>query len=261
MEQQIFNILFHQDEITWQSLLLELVKQENIDPWDIDISVLANKYIEMVKEMKKADLRISGKVVLAAAILLRIKSQRFLTEDVAQFDNLIDGSEDELLTEDPGMPFMFDRAKYHQLRLIPRTPQPRKRKVSIYDLLDALKRALDVEERRMLRIPRQLKLEIPEKKMDLNELMTQIYMKLLVLFRLDAEKKVTFTSILPDTSKIAKIYTFIPLLHLSTQRKLDLDQPEHFGEISIKVIKENIDKEIEKAVIDAAPDPDSAEAS
>lgn len=252
MEQQIFNILFHQDEITWQSLLLELVKQENIDPWNIDISVLTNKYIEMIKEMKKADLRISGKVVLAAAILLRIKSQRFLSEDIEQFDQLIDGSDEELLAEDSGMPFMFDRSRYHQLRLIPRTPQPRKRKVSIYDLLDALKKALDVEERRILRMPRQLKLEIPEKKMDLNELMTKIYMQLLVLYRYDAEKKVTFNSILPDKSKLAKIYTFIPLLHLSTQRKLDLDQPEHFGEISIKIIKENIDKEIEKAAVTEA---------
>ncbi len=253
MEQQIFNILFHQDEITWQSLLLELVKQENIDPWDIDISILANRYIEMIKEMKKADLRISGKVVLAAAILLRIKSQHFLTEDIEQFDNLIDGNEEELLAEDPTQMFMFDRAKYHQLRLIPRTPQPRKRKVSIYDLIDALKKALDIEERRLLRIPRPLKIEIPEKKMDLDELMTQIYLKLLVLYRMDAEKKIMFTSILPDKTKLGKIYTFIPLLHLATQRKLDLAQEEHFGEIAIRIIKQNIDKDIEKIAIGEAP--------
>ncbi len=248
MEQQIFNILFNQDEITWKTLLLELVKQDNIDPWDINISTLTQRYITMVKEMKKADLRISGKVVLAAAILLRIKSQRLLTEDIANFDNMMSSSEEDLLdeTEVPG--FMFDRAQYKKLRLIPRTPQPRKRKVSIYDLLDALQRALDVEERRRLRVPKKLKLELPEKKIDLNELMTQVYIKILGLHKKADEKKIMFTNLIPDQSKTSKIHTFVPLLHLTNQRKLDLEQPSHFGDIQIQVVKDNIDKEIEKEV-------------
>lgn len=251
MEQQVFTILFNQDEITWQTLLMELVKSENMDIWDIDISVLTKKYIEMIKEMKRADLRISGKVLLAAAILLRIKSQRFLTEDIAQFDNIMNGAEEEMLYEEEGQPFAFDREKYRQLRLIPRTPQPRKRKVSIYDLIDALKKALDVEEKRRLRIPKVLKFELPEKKFDLGELMNQVYIKVLGLYKANTGEKIRFSKIIPDQTKTSKIHTFIPLLHLTQQRKLDLEQEKQFGEIDILIIKENIDKQIEKELGEA----------
>ena len=44
------------------------------------------------------------------------------------------------------------------------------------------------------------------------------------------------------------VYTFIPLLHLSNQRRIDLWQKEHFGEIEIVVnkarVKQDIDSEL-----------------
>jgi chromatin segregation and condensation protein Rec8/ScpA/Scc1 (kleisin family) len=38
--EKIFEILFNKDEVTWQSLLYELVKTEQMDPWDINVSML-----------------------------------------------------------------------------------------------------------------------------------------------------------------------------------------------------------------------------
>ena len=159
---KIFTILFQEDEITWKTLLLELVKSEQMDPWDIDISELTKQYLQMLKEMKEANLRISGKVVLAAAILLRIKSNRLVEEDVLQFDNLLSGQDEaQLYADETGeLKPAIDRSKYKQLRLIPKTPQPRKRKVSIYDLIAALEKALDVEKKRKLRIPSIIKLSV-----------------------------------------------------------------------------------------------------
>lgn len=34
-----------------------------------------------------------------------------------------------------------------------------------------------------------------------------------------------------------KVYTFIPLLHLAHQQKVDLEQKEQFGEIDIKIVE------------------------
>ena len=82
IHESIFSILFEQDEVTWQALLMDLVRSEQMDPWDIDISMLAQKYIETIKELKKTDLRISGKVLLAAAILLRVKAHHLLVDDI-----------------------------------------------------------------------------------------------------------------------------------------------------------------------------------
>ena len=86
---EIFNILFNSDEITWQSMIYDLVSSEQMDPWDVDVSLLAQKFLEKLKALKEMDLKISGKVLLAAAILLRVKSYRFMDEDINALDALI----------------------------------------------------------------------------------------------------------------------------------------------------------------------------
>jgi segregation and condensation protein A len=255
MHNKIFDIIFHQDEVTWQSILMDLVKSEEMDPWDIDVSMLTHKYIERLKNLKsgKGDLRIPGKVLLAAAILLRIKSHRLLTEDIASFDNMISGEDEEsLYEENEEAPQGIDRSLYKDLKLIPKTPQPRKRKVSIYDLLEALQKALDVEQKRRIRIPKEVKIELPEKKIDISELMGKIYVEVLTWYKKGKgekeNKKIPFHKLVPNGSREGKIYTFIPLLHLTNQRKIDMEQKTPFGTINIKVIKDNIDKEIEKEI-------------
>ena len=45
-QEHIFNILFNEDEITWQSIIYELIKTEQMNPWDVNISLLTKKYIK-----------------------------------------------------------------------------------------------------------------------------------------------------------------------------------------------------------------------
>ena len=64
----------------WQTIIYDLIHTEQLDPWDIDIVVLTKKYFEKIDEItkesesNKIDFYISSKVLLAAALLLRIKS-------------------------------------------------------------------------------------------------------------------------------------------------------------------------------------------
>ena len=74
MQEKLYEVLFEKDDITWQTILMELVKSEEMNLWDLDISLLTKKYIDTIKELKKHDFRLSGKVLLAAALLLKIKS-------------------------------------------------------------------------------------------------------------------------------------------------------------------------------------------
>ena len=76
MQDRILEMLMHDDEITWQTIIYDLVKSEEMNPWDIDISKLSAKYLDTIKKMKQTNLFISGKVVLASAILLKIKSDK-----------------------------------------------------------------------------------------------------------------------------------------------------------------------------------------
>ena len=43
------------------------------------------------------------------------------------------------------------------------------------------------------------------------------------------------TELVNSERKEDMMYAFVPVLHLATQSKINLDQPEHFGEIYIKL--------------------------
>ena len=72
--ERVLDLLLKESEITWQTILGDLVKSGEINPWDVNISELAKKYLEIIKKMQESNLFISGKVLLASAILLKIKS-------------------------------------------------------------------------------------------------------------------------------------------------------------------------------------------
>jgi len=243
MQEKIFQLLFDDDEVTWQSMLYELVKTEQMDPWDLDVSLLTKKYIDMVRNLKELDFRVSGKVLLAAAILLKIKSGRLVGEDLMQLDRLIAGSEDELFEEVED--FVEKPSLEEKPSLIPRIPQPRKRKVSIYDLVGALEKALEVKHRRVRHSIPPLNVEIPKKTREITQVIREVYGKIKSFFFKNQKNKVTFSQLVPSDKKEDKIYTFIPLLHLDHQRKIDMEQEEHFSDIEITLHnKKEIGKEL-----------------
>jgi len=240
----ILDLIVNKDEITWQSIIYDLVNSEKMDPWNIDITLLTKRYIEVIKKLKKMDFRVSGKVLLAAALLLRIKSVRLVTKDLDELDRLFvdEDSEEELLFEED---FVEETSREEIPSLIPRTPQPRKRKLSVYDLISALEKALEVKERKLKRIIPEEEIEIPKKKIDIGEAIKKIYEKIKEFFSMKPKARLTFSKLVPSDKKEDKVYTFIPLLHLSHERKIDLNQYEHFGEIEILLkTKEEIDKEL-----------------
>jgi segregation and condensation protein A len=244
MEQQsidphdrIFNILFSKtDEITWQAIIFDLVKSEQMDPWDVNISTITQKYIGMLKTLKEHDFRVSGKVLLAAAILLKMKSHKLVGEDLNELDKLLMGVEEEM--EELGFEESGQTHKLDEIpKLIPRTPQPRKRKVSIYDLVDALERALEVKKRRLFHSIPPMNLEAPRKKKDITVIIREVYLRIKSFFTGTTQEKLTFAKLLPSDSKEDKVHTFIPLLHLAQQSKIDLAQDTPFGEIEVMLKK------------------------
>lgn len=230
--EQVFDILFNQDEITWQTIIYDLVRTEQMDPWDVDISLLTRKYLDMIKKLKEMDFRVSGKVLLAAAILLKMKSNR-LVGDANQLEQMFN---------EPEAAELYDELEeeFHKLTqpetpvLIPRTPQPRKRKVSIYDLVGALNKALEVKQRRVLNSIPPMDVKVPEKKRDMTEIIKEVYTSIRSFFSKSTEK-LTFSKLVASSKKEDWVYTFIPLLHLANQdqRKIDLFQQQHFGDIEI----------------------------
>lgn len=236
MQDQIYSILIDKDEITWQSLIYDLIRSEQLNPWDIDISLLSKRYIETLKKLKDANFFISGKVLLASAILLKIKSDKFVNEDFVNFDNLLypPNLEELDLYEDAPNPYI----NIEHPGLTIRTPLARKRKVSLNDLMLALRKALEVNKRKVMRRLREeeVTVRIPEKKIDISSLIKDVYNKISEFFKYKKES-LTFRKLVPSEKKEDKILTLIPLLHLDNQEKINLTQEKNFGEIFIDIKK------------------------
>lgn len=241
-EQDIFEMLFEKDEITWQDIIYDLIKTEKMNPWDVDVSILAEKFISLLKEMKKMDFRLSGKIILAAAFFLKIKSDKLLKEDILFLNNMMNPQEEDImnLLEDPTS---LEQAKTQEKPTLKyRTPQPRKRKVSVYDLIEALEKALEGDQKRHIKKLQDTakKINIPKKDKDMTIIINDLYKK--IQKTLQTVKQVKFSQLLKTENKEEKIYTFIPLLYLDTQRRIDLEQETHFKDITICLarLKKNI---------------------
>ena len=80
--EKIYSAIFSDDDIKWQSIIYELIRSKKIDPWDIDLNKFSQEYLKTIENLKKLNFRISGKVVFAAAIMLKIKTKHLGLDDL-----------------------------------------------------------------------------------------------------------------------------------------------------------------------------------
>ncbi len=66
------------EEVEPVEVLVQLAEDGEIDPWDIDIVAVTDKFLDRLDE---ADLRTSGRALFYASVLLRMKGDAMLAED------------------------------------------------------------------------------------------------------------------------------------------------------------------------------------
>src|SRR5208337_5436731 len=76
-------------------LLLYLIKKEEVDIYDVNLTQLATQFIEYIEVMRLLDLEIAGEFLVMASTLMYIKSRELLPRDM----QAPAGAEDE--GEDP----------------------------------------------------------------------------------------------------------------------------------------------------------------
>lgn len=236
MQEQILSLLLEQEDVTWKTIIQDLVKTEQMDPWDINITLLTHKYLAVIRKMQEHDLKVSGKVLLAAAFLLKMKSVHLIDNDFAHLDRLLNPEEES--DEDIDTLLGSDRQRLKEpFQLIPRQPQPRSRKVSVNDLINALQQAME-SKRRILARSKPVAYVMPKRGMDIMGVIRDMYHKIVYYSEKQNEEKLTFTKLLPPRAgKKEKVYTFIPLLHLEHQHRIETTQEKPFEEIEVKLLK------------------------
>ncbi len=232
-QEQIHDIIYSR-EIGWQEIIYDLINTEQLDPWDINITILTNSYLKKIQEMEEADFFISSKVLLAAALLLRIKSEILLNKYIKSIDEILFGKKQEKKYETERIELDEEIPE-----LIPKSPMPRFKKVTLQELIQALDKAITTENRRIRKeiinknALREASISLPKKKISIKDRIKEIYNKLFNHFQENKkQKKVTFTDFV-GKDKEAKVVSFSPLLHLETQKKVFLEQQNHFDEIHI----------------------------
>ena len=93
-QEQIHDLLFSR-EIGWQEIIYDLINTEQLDPWDIDIIILTDGYLQKIKDLEESDFFVSSKVLLAASLLLRIKTEILLNKYIKSIDDILFGKKEE----------------------------------------------------------------------------------------------------------------------------------------------------------------------
>lgn len=75
-----------QEELDGIELLYSMARQGKIDPWNIDIVDIADKYMLHVAQSKSNNLKLSGKTIFYLAVLLKLKSNVLVGLDPLQFE-------------------------------------------------------------------------------------------------------------------------------------------------------------------------------
>ena len=230
-QEQVHKLVFSR-EIGWQEIIYDLINSEELDPWNIDITVLTNKYLEKIQELEE-NYFVSSKVLLAAALLLRIKSEILLNKYIRSIDEILFGKKEkkysglERIELDEEIPF-----------LIPKSPLPRFRKVTLNELVESLNKAIITENRRIKkeiinnRTIIDASFSLPKRKFIITDKIKEIYEVLFGHLEKNENGFIPF-SILIGNEKEERIFTFTSLLHLENQKKIWLHQDEHFGDINI----------------------------
>jgi segregation and condensation protein A len=221
-------------------LLLYLIKKEEVDIYEVNLTQLAAKFIEYVEMMRMLDLDIAGEFLVMASTLMYIKSRELLPKE-QQVQN---PDEDE--GEDPRWGLIRQLVEYKKFKdaaaqlqareweqentfprlpIRPETPAPPAlphAEASLFDLINAVTEVLKrLGQRGDTR-------EIFEDKWTVSE-------KIEFLNKLTAEKAaVKFSELFTDaTSRAEVVCTFLALLELIRLKQLVCLQAADFGEIEI----------------------------
>ena len=255
---QVYNIVISHDP-SWQSIIYDLVGSEQLDPWNIDLARLCRAYFDKINTLEENGFHLSSKLLLAAALLLRIKSEILLNKYIRDIDNVLFPREEDLKK-------LIERIEIDEGDipiLSPKTPLPRFKKVTLQELINALDVAIKTESRRIdkeiqkKQAERMSHVDIPKfRRINIKERIRHFYAKVLSGFKnKKGELKLPYSHFTGE-SREEKIACFLPMLYLSNNGKVWLEQEKHFTEIYLYLydIFKKAYPDFDKDLIDENPD-------
>ena len=225
-------------------LLLHLIKQNEVDIYDIPIALVTEQYNAYLEAMEELDLEIAADYIYMAALLIHIKSKMLLPRD-----------ESGEQIEDPRAELVNRLLEYQRFKAVaetfaeldvvrmgvwPRPPQSTNgdgaeidiSEVSLFDLIDAFRTALT-----------RYKFNHPQS-MELKRTLHKVSDKMVELHnKLKEKSPIRLQWFLESRDREELVAIFLGLLELVRLGGISLQQGELFGDILVAITENPIDKE------------------
>ena len=264
------NILHQQEksfvqeaEVDGIEILVNMAKQGKIDPWNVDIVEVTDKYLMHLFQSKAQNLRLTGRTLLFAAILLKLKSN--VLEGIYVLD--FEPQHQDEFNYDDEMPLDYEEeyiptnnvisidevlqrrtsVRLNHNRVV--TLRDLIRQLEFYEMLDKKQSLKNAHERAKRRVQNYARLS-PD---DIINLAHDEYIENGV-----QRLKANLSEILSRQDKIElneltllgmdKISAYISLLFLTVESDYDLEQDEFYGDLYVIKREENPAEELDRSI-------------
>lgn len=242
-------------------ILVEMAKSGKIDPWNIDIVDVTDKYLAHMVDMKSQNLRVTGRTFLFAAILLKLKSNILEGISLNQFEN----TEDETIYDDDGFVVEYPEEDYYSTNNVISIDEVLQRRTSVrlnhnrvvtlsdlirqlrfYEKLDKSQTLKNRQERAKQRVRSYARLT----PVDIVNLAHEEYIENCVATLKDnleqifeKEEKIELNEL--TLLGMDKISAYLALLFLTAESNYDLEQKEFYSELYVVKGEKNEDRRVE----------------
>ena len=227
-------------------ILVQMAKSGKIDPWNIDIVDVTDKYLAHLFEMKAQNLRATGKTFLFASILLRLKSNVLEGNDIFDFED--ENQDDYEFTDDeiidnyePPTNNVISFNEVLQRRTSVKINRNRTvtlkdliRQLEFYEMLEKKQSLKQAHERAKRRVRNYANLSAEDivnlaHEEFIENSVQAIQAKLEKIF--NKEEKIELHELV--SIGMSKVTAFIALLFLTAEGKCDLEQDEFYSDLYV----------------------------
>ena len=216
-------------------LLLHLIKQSNIDIYDIKIEEITKQYLDYIEAMSNMNLDIASSYLVMASELIEMKSSYLLPKKEKEVDEYEEDPKERLIKRlveyrnykeaiEKFHELEVDRQNYYTKPSSELSDFEKSNKlptdVDLSDLLDAFSKFLSRKE-----IEKPLNTKITNKEYSIQERSSEI--KNLI----KKSKKVSFNDLFTVRTRSYIVITFLSILSLAKNNEINIKQDNNFDEI------------------------------
>lgn len=216
-------------------LLLHLIKQSNIDIYDIKIEEITKQYLDYIETMSNMNLDIASSYLVMASELIEMKSSYLLPKKEKEVDEYEEDPKERLIKRlveyrnykeaiEKFHELEVDRQNYYTKPSSELSDFEKSNKlptdVELSDLLDAFSKFLSRKE-----IEKPLNTKITNKEYSIQERSSEI--KNLI----KKSKKVFFNDLFTVRTRSYIVITFLSILSLAKNNEINIKQDNNFEEI------------------------------